>query len=136
MQLKEFRFYEFNKNRSMGWWLYTVEGLDIEVNIQGNEYGVDQDWFDFAIDILQNYYKDIIDIAKNRLKCWGPPTNKDYNVESLYFGKYSYGPSQMFQSGFKLLLKTVGDSHEDIYGNFTINFNQNRWPIGYEFSIA
>jgi hypothetical protein len=39
-------------------------------------------------------------------------------------------------SGFKAMLKTNGDDCEDIYREYTINFNENMHPMGYELSIA
>ena len=136
MVLNNFGFYEFDSKRSFGWWRYSVEQSDIEVNIQGNEQEPDKEWLDFANDILDNNYEEILTLAKNRLKKWGESTQKEYIVESFYFGKFSYGPEQILMSGFKITLKTDGNDCEDIYGNYTIDFNKNKWPIGYEFSIA
>lgn len=136
MVLNNFGFYEFDSKRSVGWWRYSVEQPDIEVNIQGNEQEPDKKWLDLANDILDNNYEEILTLAKNRLKKWGESTEKEYIVESFYFGKFSYGPEQILMSGFKITLKTDGNDCEDIYGNYTIDFNENKWPIGYEFSIA
>lgn len=136
MLLNEFGFYDFSLKRSVGWWRYSVEQPDIEVNIQGNEQEVDKEWIDFASDIIDNNYEEVITLAKNRLKKWAGSIEKEYIVESFYFGKFSYGPEQTLMSGFKITLKTDGDDCEDIYGVYTINFNKNKWPIGYEFSIA
>jgi len=134
--LKEFRFYEFDSKRSVGWWMYSAEQLDIEINIQGNEQGPDKEWFNFASDILDNHYEEVLNLAQNRLKQWGESTDKEYFVERFYFGKFSYGPEQTLMSGFKIILKTNGTHCEDVYGTYTINFNESKWPIGYEFSIA
>ncbi|WP_346938510.1 hypothetical protein [uncultured Clostridium sp.] len=39
-------------------------------------------------------------------------------------------------AGFKIILETNGDDCDNIYGDYTINFNKNKWPIVYEFAIA
>ncbi|MFZ5987720.1 MAG: hypothetical protein ACOYWZ_11425 [Bacillota bacterium] len=136
MEIKKYRFYEFRSTPDNGWWLYSVENSDIEISIQGNELNPDKKWYNYAIDTLENHYEEVLSIAKDRLNKWGIPTDKEYVVKSLYFGKYAYGPEQSSHSGFKITFRTDGDSCEDVYGEYTINFNENRWPIGYEFSIA
>jgi hypothetical protein len=136
MKFNEMRFYKRDDSRPRSWWCCYYTELDIEVNIQGNELEPDKKLIDYALDILQNHYNEITDLAKSRLRDWAMPTEKNYIVESIYFGKYAYGPEQGLMSGVKLTLQTEGNACEDVYGLYTINFNESRWPVGFEFSIA
>lgn len=137
MHLKQIRFYE---SEYLNYWLLTPEGnnelSDIEVYIQGTEQGPDESRFQLACDILDKHWRKVMDLALNRLHSWAEDTEKGYEASCIYIGDYPYGPQAGRQHGFKLTLKTTGSDCEDIYGEFTINFNQNIWPIGYEFSIA
>ncbi len=133
MQMKRIRFYE---DKYINYWLLAPDGLDIEVYIQGTQQGPDESGVQFACEILDNQWKKVMDLAKNRLKAWAADTEKEYEAACIYIGDYPYGPQAGLQHGFKLTLKTTGSDCEDIYGEFTIHFNQNIWPIGFEFSIA
>lgn len=77
-----------------------------------------------------------MDLARKRLRVWAEHADIDYEVESVYFGDYPHGPGQSAMHGFKLTFKTAGNDCEDAYGEFTINFNQSMWPLGYKFTIA
>lgn len=137
MELKQVRFYE---GSYANFWLLSPEQDNtlnkIEVYIQGNEQRPQERWLSFAYDIFNNHWISVVDLARKRLRVWAEHTDKDYEIESIYFGDYPYGQGQDVQHGFKLTLKTAGIDCEDAYGKFTINFNQNMWPIGYEFTIA
>lgn len=114
----------------------TPDDSGIEVYIQGTEQGPDESQLQFFHDIIDKQWKKIMDLALGRLRMWAEKTEKDYEAVGIYVGAFPYGPLAEVQHGFKLTLKTAGRDCEDIYGEFTISFNQNIWPIGYEFSIA
>lgn len=138
MELDKIRFYE---RTYTNWWVLAPNGFGenietIVVNIQGDKQGPTEKWLSFAQNILSDNWDNVIKLTKDRLRIWAEYTDKDYVVESIYFGEYPYGPEQSVHCGFKITLKTDGSDCDDVYGEFTINFNENIWPIGYEFSIA
>ena len=137
MELKKFRYYETNY---LDFWILSAEGSDslneIDISIQGDELNPDEVWLSFAYDIFNNHWESVVKLAQDRLRVWGESIKKDFQAEAVYFGDYPYGPEQEKQSGFRITLKTIGNDCEDVYGEYTISFNQNIYPIGYEFSIA
>ena len=134
--LKPFRFYP---GKYANFWLLSPEGDgldDVQVYVPGDRDAPDAVWLSFAHDVLNHHRPALLSLAQSRLRAWAAPTEKEYKLTGVSFGDYPYGPALDPAEGLKLCFQTIGEDCEDVYGEYTVSFNRDLWPIGYAFTIA